>query len=65
MIELRSERTDLLLEFGVLALKALLFRFDLYEVGSDAFDDAVLVRDDAALLCYNFFQICDKPRDFL
>ena len=38
-----------------LVLKALLFRFNFYKVGSDAFDNAVLVRDDAALLCYNLF----------
>ena len=52
-IELRSEGTDYLVEFGVLVLKVLLFEFDLLKVVSNAFNDAILARDGPTLLAYN------------
>ena len=52
------------MEVGVLVLKVLLFGFDLLKVVSNAFNDAILTRDDPALLAYNFFRACDKFRGF-
>lgn len=52
-IELRSEGTDYLVEFDVLVLKVLLFGFDLPKAVSNAFNDAILARDDPTLLIYN------------
>lgn len=39
---MRSQGPDSLLEFGVLLLKASLFRFIIYKVISNALNDAVL-----------------------
>lgn len=52
------------MEVGVLVLKVLLFGFDLLKVVSNAFNDAILARDDPALLAYNFFRARDKFRGF-
>jgi len=41
---LRSERSNLLSEFGVLILEGFLFCFDLCEVVFDALDDVILLR---------------------
>lgn len=61
---MRSEGTDHLMEFGVLVLKVLLFGFDLVKVVSNSFNDAILARDDPALLAYNIFRARDKFRNF-
>jgi hypothetical protein len=47
-VELRSDRANLFLEFGVLVLEVLLLRFDLCRVSSD-------VLDDVTLLCYDLY----------
>ena len=41
------------MEFDVLVLKVLLFGFDLLKAVSNAFNDAILARDDPTLLAYN------------
>jgi hypothetical protein len=58
------EGTDLL-ELGVLVLVALLLRLDLGEVNSEAINNAILVRNDANLLCDDLLQVRDERRDFL
>ncbi len=52
------------MQFSILALEVLLFGFDGREVWS-ALDNAVLVRDDAALLSYRPFEAHDELRYFI
>lgn len=64
-IKLRSERENYFLELGVLILKALLFRLDVREIVPDALDDAALIGDDAALLCYRLGKTSNEPAYFI
>lgn len=56
---MRSERENHLLEVGILVLKALLFRLDVYKIVPDTLDNTALTGDDTALLCYRLGEARD------